>query len=189
MHIKNTRILFTAILLLWTLQTASAQKAEVVSGQAVFNGSTPVERFSGLTESISGTLDFSTGEFSFTVDLRPLDTGNSRRDRNMHEDYLQTETYPYASYKGNIESIPDPDLIDEQEVVSEGTFTLKETEREKTVTGALRYDEDEQAWVITAVFEVLLTDFDISRPRFLFIRMRDEVELEVRLLLEEAPQE
>ncbi len=166
---------------------AGAQKLEVESGEALFHGRTPVERFTGKTGDVTGKLDLETGEFRFEVGLRVLDTGNRRRDANMHEDYLKTAEYPYAVFEGKLEQKPDPDKSGKQEVKAKGTFTLKEVEREMEVTGTLERNGDENEWTAEAEFKTLLTDHDISRPRFLMIRMNDEVRVEVSFKMRATP--
>jgi polyisoprenoid-binding protein YceI len=178
----------TAALLLlaaFTFTEADAQKLGVKSGEVKFHGSTPVENFTGRTTEVAGSLDPETGDFRFVVDLRTLDTGNSRRDRNMHDDYLKTDEYPEAVYEGRLETLPDPGTGGEQEIRAKGTFSLKEREKELEITVMLRYDEDEQEWTARAEFKTLLSDYSISRPRFLMIRMRDEVTVETELRLAE----
>lgn len=177
--------LFTLLLSLTFCPELFGQKLEVDSGEITFYGSTQIENFSGVTEGVTGSLDLETGEFSFRVDLRSLDTGNSRRDRNMHEDYLETDEYPYAEFEGTLTTIPDFDDGEEHEVTAQGTFVLKEKNRDIEVTGSLIYDEGEGVWRIKAGFKTLLSDYDISRPRVLIVRMRDEVELEVDLVLKQ----
>ncbi|MCH8558005.1 MAG: YceI family protein [Balneolia bacterium] len=176
----------SAIILLFTVSLCPdlfGQQLEVDSGEVTFFGSTQIENFSGVTEDVTGSLNLETGEFNFKVDLRSLDTGNSRRDRNMHEDYLETDEYPYAEFTGSLASIPDFDNGEEHEVKAQGTFLLKEISRDIEVTGSLTYDGNEGFWRIKAGFTTLLSDYDISRPRVLIVRMRDEVELDVNLVL------
>lgn len=177
--------LFTLLLSLTFCPELFGQKLEVESGEVTFHGSTQIENFSGVTEGVTGSLNLETGEFSFKVDLRSLDTGNSRRDRNMHEDYLETDEYPYAEFEGTLTTIPDFDDGEEHEVTAQGTFVLKEKNRDIEVTGSLIYDEGEGVWRIKAAFKTLLSDYDISRPRVLIVRMRDEVELDVNLVLKQ----
>lgn len=153
---------------------------ELYSGKVMFHSGTQIESFTGETTKVEGTLDAETGQFEFRVDMASVDTGNSRRDRNMREDYMETDTYPYVTYEGKVQQLPDPEEATEpQPVTSTGTFTIKDQTREVEIDGMMRYDKDAEAWHIEAGFEILLSDYNISRPRFLLIRMQEDQEIEL----------
>ncbi|MCH8567974.1 MAG: YceI family protein [Balneolales bacterium] len=182
--------LFAVVLLTTFPCFLQAQQLSVVEAKTEFHGRTTVERFTGITHLAEGGLNLETGAFSFKIGLNKLDTGNSRRDNNMHKDYLETDRYPYALFEGKLsdfdaENFRNPSSNEEIRVTATGSFTLKEITRDKQIEGSLMYDGTEGNWVVLSNFDILLTDFEISRPRFLFIRMDDSVNLDVRFVITE----
>jgi len=187
-HIRGKILASLCVLCLTLLlapEGAAAQQLNLETGEVEFHSSTPVERFTGQTTAVSGTLDLDTGSFSFAVELDSVSTGIGRRDRAMREDYLKTHDYPQVTYEGQLQELPDPDLDEVQEVTATGVFTLRGIEREMEINGHMQYDRENESWGIRASFHVLLSDHDISRPRILFIRMHDEQELQIRFEMKE----
>jgi polyisoprenoid-binding protein YceI len=58
----------------------------------------------GTTHSVQGSFEIKTGSsplvtgMKITVDLRTLQTDSPRRDNFVRQNYLQTDTYPYATF-------------------------------------------------------------------------------------------
>lgn len=160
---------------------------ELANARVMFHSGTQIENFSGETDKAEGSLNTQTGRFEFRVDMASVETGNGRRDRNMREDYMETDTYPYVSYEGNIDNIPSPEeATTGQRVRSTGRFTLKDQTRDVEIDGTMRYRPETGTWLIEARFYILLSDYNIERPRFLFIRMQDEQEVELSFELRPA---
>lgn len=160
---------------------------ELSSGEVAFHSGTQIENFTGETTQVEGQLHTGTGSFSFRVDMASVSTGNNRRDRNMREDYMETEQYPYVSYEGEIQDMPNPEAATSPQTVrSTGRFTIKDQTREVEIDGQLRYDPEAGTWHVEARFYIMLSDYGISRPRWLFIRMQDEQEIELSFELNEA---
>ncbi len=151
--------------------------AEVAAGEVRFRGTTQIETFYGETSEIRGFVNPETGEFKFTVNMASLTTGNSRRDRNMHSDYLKTEEWPQSVFSGVIQDIHLLEEDAENNVKATGEFTIRDVTREVEIEGEIQRSRGE--WNLSATFTLLHSDFSISRARFLFVRVRDEVEVTV----------
>lgn len=157
---------------------------EVDSAEVFFHSGTQIQSFSGETNQAEGHLNTETGIYEFRVDMASVTTGNNRRDRHMREDYMETNSYPYVEYEGELSSIPEPEQATSgQQVRSTGRFTIKDQTRDVEIDGSLRYDSETNRWHVQARFSVLLSDYEISRPSWLFLRMQDEQEIELSFVL------
>ena len=73
-----------------------------------FISDAPIEDFEGVTDNIDGYIYFEgenlteKSEIYFEVDLRTIDTGIGLRNRHMRENYLHTDKFPKAQFKGKI---------------------------------------------------------------------------------------
>jgi polyisoprenoid-binding protein YceI len=124
----------------------------------------------GKTHSVQGSFHIRTGTsplvagMNITVDLSTLQTDQAQRDRHVYQDYLQTDTYPTATFVSTCAQGLPASYTDGQPVSFQlvGNLTLHgKTNKEvfdvqgmvagKTITG-------------TATSTIYMTDFGIQPP-------------------------
>ena len=151
---------------------AFSQEWEIRDGSVIFQASTQIERFDGTTSAVLGNLS-PDGSFRFEVMLDSIQTGNSTRDRKMREDHFRTHLHPKAIFTGQIVDMPEIESSSFHNVIARGVFSLHGVEQEMDIPGVLHVSDQELR--IEASFQTRLSDFDISTPRFLFVRVRDAI--------------
>lgn len=175
---------FLLALLLLLSATAVAQKTEYhvdkkADNLVKFISDAPVEDFEGVTENIDGYLVYkddswtSGSELYFEVDLRTLDTGIGLRNRHMREDYLHTETYPYAKFRGRIaKATPSGKNV---AVQVSGEMHIHGKKKKMNASGTLTPSGNTLR--IETKFEVNLEDHDIEVPKFMFLKISEIMQL------------
>ena len=137
----------------------------------------------GVGRNVSGEIVFDPenlsqgAEVSFEVDAGSLETGNRIRDRKMRESLLETATYPAIVFRSaKIEAIA-PTLRpgETQELTVQGILSLHGVDRPIAFPVKAARREDQVR--VTGETMLRLTDFAIPIPRFLFIKLRDEVKV------------
>ena len=147
----------------------------------------PIEDFEGVTERIDGFVVVPAGglktglmadgsEFYFEVDLASLDTGIGLRNRHMRESYLETDAYPYATYSGRVVRV---------DAVAGGSFRA-------TVAGELEIHgirrpldipcdltPEGTGYRVGCAWSVKLSEHDVRIPRLMFMKINEEIRLEV----------
>ena len=156
----------------------------------VFVSRTTLDTFRGTTDAVDGyvlldgdgvrALEGPVGRLYFEVDLATLDTGIGLRNRHMRENYLEVEAHPYATYDGRIQQIR-RDAEGAFLVTASGTFAAHGVERSRDLTCAVSPQGD--GFRVSCTFPVLLSDHDIDIPRLMFMRLAEEVQLELRFRL------
>ncbi|MFQ5500554.1 MAG: YceI family protein [Candidatus Zixiibacteriota bacterium] len=118
------------------------------------------------------------------VDLRTLRTGIDKRDEHMREKHLQTEEYPFAFF--DLEHVDDPPARFESdrqyELSATGRFYIHGVNREVGVKLLItnRIDADGSSSISArALFSIVLDDFNIPRPRALFMKLAETIKVEV----------
>lgn len=164
-------------------QTYQLNRAEIV-----FSSRTQIERFDGVSFFAKGTFDASTGRFQFAVPVDSIATGNSRRDAKMKSDYLRSSEFPYIMFDGTVVDWQNfPQSVGNQ--LAEGIFSIAGNEKQLTIPGTISFTLGESAEIglveISSTFEIRLSDFNIERPRFLFVRVDDAQQLRVWLELQQ----
>lgn len=193
---KSLIAVLTLILLVPALIAQGAEYTIAPEGESAvrFLSKAPMESFEGRTEQVTGSVsvdldDLAAGvRVEVKVDLASLDTGIKKRNAHMRDRHLETAKFPEAVFVAtellspSATSVPVGggaafDLL--------GEFTLHGVTRTITVpveivrpaAGLLR---------VNAEFPVKLADYEISRPKFLVLKLNEVQQVKVELLARSA---
>jgi polyisoprenoid-binding protein YceI len=175
----------------FALGVGGAQSAEFVipsgdeSTTVRFDSRASLESFHGETNQASGQIFLdpdSVGDsvrVYVQVEMASLDTGIGKRNRDMRENHLETDRFPVASFEGaRLIEKPATRLQPgtAYEFLIEGRFTLHGVTRERRLPVRVTLGERDgrKTLHVVSTFKVLLSDHDISRPRFLFLRLAED---------------
>jgi len=185
------RIIISSILITLFL-TAISVGAEYhidreMDNSVLFISDAPFEDFEGKTSHIDGfafwpgeefgsDIDLAETKIHFEVELATLKTGIGMRDKDMREDYLETDEYPYAVYDGRLTSV-EKTGESSYSVNTEGEFKVHGVSRQRNLSAEVTF-QDNHIHVISS-FEVNLEDHDIDIPSLLFLRINEVIEVEL----------
>ena len=183
-------VLLSGAALLCAVPALAAQEFQVnleAERLVRFISKAPIDDFDGVTDRIDGyvlldapgLVDATGGDgtaFYFEVELASLDTGIGLRNRHMRRDYLEVDEHPYATFEGSVATVrPVGDGM--FEMVTEGTFGVHGVSRPLEVP--CRAAPEGEGFRVTCAFQVLLSDFDIDIPHVMFLKLADEIRLEL----------
>jgi len=152
-----------ALLFVGFAPDAGAQQFMTREGHVHFFSSTPIEDIEADNRQMSGLLDASTGDFAFQVQMRAFHFERALMEEHFNESYVESETYPKATFQGRIaswESIPKDGQ--QHEVVAEGEFDIHGVTQPHRIKGTVQWVDG--AWKLQANFEVTLADHNIVIP-------------------------
>ncbi|TGK06576.1 YceI family protein [Leptospira semungkisensis] len=189
MNYKNRKFLLrNSFLILLALGITSRQAAEnktvlpklkISEGKVLFRSEAPQEEIYGSGSSVSGEVDPQTGSVQIFIDIRDYKTGNHLRDAHMHENYLESDLFPKASFVGKISSY-DPQS---GKVAALGTFQFHGQQKENfKIEGIL--SPENRKFRLTSSFFILLEDYKIEIPKLLIFKLNNKVEVKTDFLLE-----
>ena len=161
-----------------------------------FVSKAPLETIEGVTSRIDGNIDVDltdagTAAGQFEVDLTTLKTGIDMRDQHLRERFVHTDSFPKATFrlkkvtKTGARSLPDSQPVD---IKAEGEMTIHGVTKPVMVAGTVTYmkeSEETQARLpgdlihVDVNFPILLSDFNIERPKMLFMKLNDKVNIAV----------
>lgn len=159
-----------------------------------FISEAPFEDIEGVTDKIDGYVlwegtrfggesNFSNSEFYFEVELAGLETGIGLRNRHMRDNYLETDQFPYASYKGKIAEVV-LDSVNYYSVTSEGIFSIHGVDRAVSIIALVsRIDTYLRVY---CEFEIKLTDYNIDIPSLMFLKINETIQLFLDYYLKEV---
>jgi len=154
------------------------------NNQIKFVSETPIDDFEVETGNIDGYVywdgksnlpkksELSTSDLYFEVQLNTLDAGNSMYNTHMKENYLETDRYPYASYKAKITEINKKN--DSLYMVQlNGDFTMHGMSKKIEIDGLAKQVGD--ALRIESEFVVKISDYNIEIPKLMFIEADNNI--------------
>jgi len=176
-----TGVLAVLALLPFTLdaQGGYSGKYKFDSGVVVFTSESPHEKFNGTGgRDMKGFVDFNKKTFKVVVGTEDFSTGQRMRDEHMHENYLETEDYPEATYEGRLISINPATGA----TVTEGAMTIHGvTHKKKRTTGFLKVNGNKLTGNFN--FSVLLSDYNIEIPQLLIMKLNNKIDVNVKFTL------
>jgi len=124
-------------------------------------------------------LDFDTGKAGgeIVVDTPSAKTGNSTRDRTMHQEVLESELYPEAVFiPDHVEGHVLPEGKSELKI--HGMLKLHGTEHAMTLP--VEVEADGGKYVASTHFTVPYVEWGMKKPNKPLLRVGETVEVEVR---------
>jgi len=170
------------LLLLMGRTVAFAQVYTAQNGTATFEAKMPLNSYIGETDQLEGSIDFTTGKVDFTVPVKSIKTGNEKRDGHMYE-LLEAQKNPKVVFKGQLTEDFDLDTTSKHTVKAKGDFTLAGSTRQ--ITLPLDLNPVSKGIQLKASWSLLITDYGLERPSLMFIKVKDQHDLSVDVLLTE----
>jgi len=139
----------------------------------------------GKTHAITGTVEsmgggvFEDAVAKVVVDATTLDTGNKRRDKTMHNEYMMTSQWPRITFR----STAAPVRIDKDPNAPAGAISFELagdlTIRSETrgVLLSLTARPEGEGWVVTGEHTVSLLDYGIPDPSMILNKVQDAVKV------------
>ena len=143
----------------------------------------------GTFQPITGSLTFDPEALDqgirgqFEIEMAVIDTGNRQRDRHMRAMYLETEVYPKARFTVN-NAVPSAHSKGNNGTMHfevTGSLELHGVERELTVRAVLR--PNDRGLEAEVEFDIAFTEYGMEPPKRFIFRVKDEVQVRVRLML------
>jgi polyisoprenoid-binding protein YceI len=185
-HHLRTSPPIVLFVLLWAVFTSAASGPWRV-GQGEVSVKCPMTvggTFDARTSALTGTLTTSTGrpsvfDGSLAVDLRTIDTGIDLRNEHLRDKYLEVDKG--AGYDQAVLSDVVLQGLNADAPAGKGSFTgsLMLHGVKKTVTGPVEIRQAGTGWRVRASFPVNLPDYNVDKPRYLGVGVRDTVQVSV----------
>ena len=152
-----------------------------------------IEDFEGVTDRVDGYVLLGEGgltpgstagsDFYLEVDLASIDTGIGLRNRHMRDNYLETDRYPYATFSGSFASVEDAGN-GSYRVTGEGELGIHGVARDVEIPCTV--SPSGRGYRVRCGFEVLLSDHDIEIPKVMFMKLANEIRLELDFVMQPA---
>ncbi|MCT4583207.1 MAG: YceI family protein [Flavobacteriales bacterium] len=161
----------------------SAQKYYTKTGETTFSGSKesfePVE---AINKSTTAILNVETGDVAALVFIRAFKFEIALMEEHFNENYMDTDLYPKAKFKGKISGFNLSALTaKEKEYPLHGTITIKGVEQPIKTLVKLKKVKGEI--IARSTFKVKPEDFKIEIPSIVGNKIADEIIIKLNYVL------
>ncbi|MBM9502351.1 YceI family protein [Leptospira sp. 201903071] len=159
------------------LSEKKTKELVVKEANVQFLSEAPQETIRGTVSKVEGSANLDTKKVVIRVDLNALKVPNRMMNNHMHENYLETEQHPIASFAGVITKWD----LKSKTVEIEGEIGLHGiTKKNVKIQGTI--EEKEKDFLIRSNFEILLTDFKIEIPKLVVLKLNEKIRIETNIL-------
>lgn len=177
---RKHRTLITLFVLIALAGNSWAQSKFIDrAGRASFFSSAPLEDIEAHSNQAVSILDVQSGEIAASVLMRSFNFRKALMEEHFNENYIESDKYPKATFKGKVSNIGDID------VSKPGKYTLN-VMGDITLHGVTRPIEakaevtvDKGILQAKAVFPLKVQDFKIKVPRLVVNNIAEVVDVTV----------
>lgn len=158
-----------------------AQKYKTVSGTTKFFSDAPLEDIEAITKKVTSIIDADKGDMAFLIPISSFDFEKKLMQEHFNENYLESEKYPNASFKGKLSNY-DPAKKGVQKVQAKGQMTIHGVTKDISVEGTI--DNQGDKMLLKAKFPITVADHKIKIPKVVFYNIAEVVEVTLDLTYE-----
>jgi polyisoprenoid-binding protein YceI len=166
------------VLLAWMTTFQAGQDLYVCKNAFVsLYSSAPIEDIKASTSSAVSVLNVATGELNFSVTITSFKFEKSMMQQHFNSDYLESDKYPRATFKGKIAETIDVSKDGTYPVNATGDLTVHNVTAKRTIPGTLTV----KGGVISmkSEFMVKCADHHIDIPRIVFHNIAETIKINV----------
>ncbi len=164
-------------LLLTTCAIGQQLRVDSANSYITYEASHPVHDWSGTTGEVQGVVllkEERPSRIAVVAPVASFDSKNSNRDAHALE-VLDALSFPKVSFYSDRISLQDNDLSLVGKIDFHGVSVPLET--------TVKWAKEKESWILDAAFSITPSQFDISLPSFMLVKMRDNIQIYVHLEL------
>lgn len=159
--------------------TLGAQKFSTATGDVGFISDAPLEKIEARSTQLQGLLDVSDKNFAFKIYIKTFDGFNNQLQKvHFYENYLETDKYPIAFFKGKILE----DLVKGKSLYrAKGILEIHGVQNERIIE--VNINLNHKSIQFNSEFTVQLAEHDIDLPRIVYQKVSEEITVIVKGVL------
>jgi polyisoprenoid-binding protein YceI len=177
----KTKIILFVICLGCTLVAQAQNLFSTNNGETTFFSQTPVEDISAINKFGQSILNTTTNDIVVQMNIKQFDFPNKLMQEHFNENYLESDKYPKAVFKGKINEKIDFSKNGTYDVSASGDFTLHGVTKPRTLKGKITVAQGSVN--IATDFEVALADYKIEVPQLVFVKVAQIIKVKNKYTL------
>ena len=171
--------LLIAVIGLASMSTTRAQTLLTKNGKISFFSKTSMENIDAVNNQVVSVLNSKTGVTQFSVQTTGFIFKKALMQEHFNEDYMESEKYPKATFKGKIADISKVNFSKDGNypVSVAGDLNVHGVTNKVTVPGTISIVGGKVN--ATATFTILLADYKIDIPKMVQNNISKSIEIKV----------
>ncbi|WP_082435160.1 YceI family protein [Pedobacter sp. Hv1] len=175
--IKNKKLALAAICFLGFALQGSAQTLIGKTIKVNLFSSTPVEDIKASSNMGTAVLVTQTQELAVQVSIKSLVFDKKLMQEHFNENYMESDKYPLAKFKGTIEPKIDWTKDGEYAVSAKGVLSVHGVDQPRNINGKISIKNG--IVNLDSSFEVTCVAHQIKIPRLVFAKIAEVIQLKV----------
>jgi hypothetical protein len=168
----------TMILLAWLTVNQAGQDIYTCKNANInLYSSAPIEDIEATATNGVSVFNAGTGELDFSVPIRGFHFPKALMEEHFNENYMESDKYPKATFKGKIQEHPDLSKDGTYPITATGEFQVHGVTQTRTITGNLKVSNN--VVTMTSEFMVKCADHHIEIPQIVFHHIAESIRIRV----------
>lgn len=157
----------------------NAQFYQTTTASVGFFSSAPVEDIEAISKEGVSVINSDNGAISFKVKMRSFIFEKSLMQEHFNENYVESEKFPEATFKGESAGKIDLESGSPQQVIMNGLFTVHGVSKQRELPVTLTIKDNGKILRLESQFEVACEDHNIKIPKILWENIAEVIEVSV----------
>ena len=166
------------ILLAWFGINRAGQDIYVCKNAVVsLYSKAPIEDIDARSDKGTSVFNATTGELAFSVPIRSFKFDKAMMQEHFNENYLESDKYPQATFKGRLTEKPDVTKDGIYPVMVSGVFEVHGVKQSRSIPGKISVNNG--AISMSSEFMVACKDHKIDIPTLVFQHIAETIRVQV----------
>lgn len=153
------------------------------NGGVDFLSDAPLEMISARSDKLIGVLNIQDRQFSFSIPVSTFEGFNTALQKtHFNENYLETDRYPEATFKGKIIEEVDLGMGGQYRIRAKGKLDIHGVAVDRIIRCDLQVTSE--TIEVKADFSVFLDDHDIKIPSIVNQKIAQEIKVSIECVLQ-----
>ena len=158
---------------------AQENVVSTTKGEITFFSSAPLEDIDAKNKHVISMLNTQSLEILVRVPINQFEFQNKLMQEHFNEKYLESDRYPYATFKGKISAGTDFSKDGVFDVSAVGVLNLHGVDQKRTLTGKISISKG--VIKLDTRFNITLADHKIDIPKLVFNKIAERIAVNATL--------
>ncbi len=148
------------------------------SAELTLYSEAPIENIEAISKSAYGVINTDNGEIQFGVSIRSFRFRKSLMQEHFNENYMESDKFPAAKFKGRLTTPIDISKDGEYAVIVNGDLEVHGVTKKRSISGTIRVLNGRME--INSVFDVKCQDHNIKIPALVFKNIAETIRITLK---------
>lgn len=173
------RSLILIIGLLFGYSKGYSQLYTAQSGEVSIFSKTPLEDIDALNKQVSSIINVATNEVAVQMRVTNFIFPNKLMQEHFNENYLESDKFPSATFKGKIREEVDLKVPGTYAVTAAGSATIHGITKSIELKGNIVSTGDQLS--LNCQFEIKLVDYKVDIPKIVFAKIAEVIRVRSKI--------